>query len=588
MGNRIAVTDWLRLRRIGGYLLRHKLIFAGGVCVTILFGLVETAVPWLMYLLLDAEQVADYISPEQMVVVLPALLVLLFVLRSLFGFARIYWSTWMQATMAREIRSDMIRRLLRLPRSYHDSESSGILVSRVMQFVDTMINNATYVLVNLLQDIARLAGYLATMFVVEWRYTLLVIIVMPLTMQVIRYFARRLRWHAGEHAQALSELTGALQDTVQGHSVVVSYGGQQREQDKLEQRLAKARGISLRQGVASALNMSLSQLLLALALALIFGLLARDLHLGALSAGEVSTFIFAMVLLPLPLRNLTRLAETIQLSLAASTRVFELIDAEPEANTGSFAPVKVRGDLRFDKVSFAYSSNPHHEVLDKLDLTVAAGEIVALVGPSGAGKTTVVNLLMRMQEPSSGVISIDGEALEHWDLTALRCGIGMVSQQIILFDTTLAENVAYPDVGDKLDVVRLRQALANAQLAQMVSSLPDGEQTMLGENGLRLSGGERQRLAIARALYKDAPIMVFDEATSSLDMQTEEGIKEALRKLFKHRTVIVIAHRFTTVEIVDRIAVLEHGRIVSEGSHSELMTSSQLYRELYNAQRLKG
>ncbi len=588
MAARIEPGDWQRLRRIFGYLFHYKLIFVAGVCATFLFGLVETAVPWLMYLLLDADEAEAFIDAERIAIVLPLILVALFLLRGVLGFVRIYWNIWMQATMARAIRRDMIFRLLRLPKSYHDSESSGILVSRVMQFVDTMINNAAYVLVNLLQDSARLFGYLTTMFIVEWRYTLVAIVVMPLTIAVIRYFARRLRLHAGHQAKALSELTGSLSDTIQGHPVVIAFGGQEREQAKLNQQLDKVRGINLRQGVASALNMPLSQLLLALALALIFGLLAHDLTGGRLSEGQVSTFIFAMVLLPLPLRNLTRLVELVQLSLAASTRVFELIDAEPEANPGSFAPNQIRGDISFSNVGFSYASNPQKDVLDGLDLNIESGETVALVGASGSGKTTMVNLLLRLYNPKRGAVSLDGTDVQQWDLPTLRAKIGMASQQIILFDTTLAENVAYPDVGAKLDKQRLRQACKDARLEQMIANLPEGEQTILGENGLRLSGGERQRLAIARAFYKDAALLVFDEATSSLDADTEGGIKQSLQALFKNRTVIVIAHRFTTVEIVDRIVVLEHGKVAATGTHAALMEDSPLYKRLYKAQQLKG
>ncbi len=577
----------VRLRRIFSYLFRHRAVFAAGLVCTILFGITETSIPWLMYLLFEPEQASPWIEPDDLPYVLPALLVLVFLVRGALGFIRVYWREWLHHTMSRDIRRDMIDRMVKFPKRYHDEENSGVLIARVMQFVDQMHSYTTSAVITLFQDSARLVGYLATMAVISWRYTLVVLAALLLTVLVIAVISRRIRRFAGLITTAQSELTGSLSDTIQGQTVVKTYGGRVREKDKLSGHLDRVRGASLRQGVALALNQPLSQLLVALALALVFALLARDLVAGTRSEGEVSAFIFAMALVPLPMRNLANLLGQLQQALAASVKVFGLIDAAPEVSGGAHAPAAVRGEIAFEQVSFSYPGGGA-PVLDHVDLSVRAGEAVALVGPTGSGKTTVTSLLLGFYRPGSGVVRVDGVDLADWSLDALRAALGVVSQDVVLFDTTVAENVAYPQVGDGIDRNRLRAALRAAQAEGMVDAMPEGERTLLGERGLRLSGGERQRLSIARAFYKDARILVLDEATSSLDSRTEEALKEALGELLQDRTALVIAHRLATVGIVDRILVMDGGRVVASGAHAQLMASSGLYRTLYEAQRLAG
>lgn len=583
------MNDLGRLRRVLGYLFDHAGIFAAGVVCVILFGACETAVPWLMYMLLDADQPDFWVRKEDLPWVMPALLVLVFVARGVLGFIRGYWSEWLHHTISRDIRRDLLRKLVSLPKGYHDRESSGVLISRVMQFVDQMIQSTTGFVVSLFQELARLAGYLGTMFYFNWRYTLVVLVAMPFTLMVIAAITKRVRKFAGLQATALSDLTGSLGDTIQGQTVVKSFGGERREYEKLEGHLARVRGMGLRQGVALALNMPLSQLFVAMAVALVFSLLAGDLVAGRMTKGEATSFIFAMALVPLPIRNLARLAALVRQSMAASAKVFDLIDAEPEDLGGEHAPKRARGEISFEGVGFTY---PHEDgrdrVIDGLDLSVSAGETVALVGPSGGGKTTLTSLLLAFYRPDAGRVALDGVDLREWSLPALRKNVAFVSQEVVLFDTTVAENVAYPAVGEEIDRKRLERAIRSAQADALVASMDKGVDTLLGERGLRLSGGERQRISIARAFYRDAPVLVLDEATSSLDSRTEDAVKESLRKLLEKRTAIIIAHRFATVDIADRVLVMEGGRIVAEGTHAELMERSGLYRNLYESQRLEG
>ena len=581
------MTDRQRLLRILGYLFVHRWMFVAGILCTVLFGLTETGIPWLMYLLFDADKAAAWVEPADLPFVLPLLLVTLFIIRGILGFLRGYWRAWLQYTMSRDIRRDMVHKLVALPKVYHDQESSGVLISRVMQFVDEMIGSTADAIITLFQDVARLSGYLATMFIISWKYTLIILVTLPFTLLIIAVLIRRVRRFADLRVSALSDLTGALSDTIQGQIVVKSYGGQEREKGKLEKKLARVRAWGLRQGVANALNVPLSQLLIALALSVVFANLAHDLTAGTMTEGEISAFIFAMALLPLPLRNLARIAAKMQRSLAASDKVFALIDAETEKADGTYVPSSVRGTLELRQICFKYSPDDPNWVLDHLDLSIAVGETVALVGPSGGGKTTVTSLLMGYYQPDAGTITLDDTDLRDWSLVALRANIAVVSQDVILFDTTVAENVAYPAVGADIDRDKLHAALQSAQAQDMVAALPQQENTMLGERGLRLSGGERQRLSIARAFYRNAPLLVMDEATSSLDSRTEDAIKEALRELLRGRTAIIIAHRFATVEIADRVIVIDRGHVIAQGDHPTLMRTSGLYRTLYEAQQLE-
>ena len=563
-------------------------MFVASFVCAILFGLTETAIPWLMYVLFDQERLQPFFTAEQIPLVLPALLITIFLVRGIVGFARIYVNKWLEQTMGRAIRQEMLQNMLSLPKSYHDKESSGVLIARVMQFVEQMFSNLTTAIVIVFQDSARIIGFLTTMFYLNWKYTLVVLVVIPFTILVIAIFSKRIRRFAGHEATEKSILTSTINDVIQGQTVVKTYGGKDRELNRLQNHLDKVRGMGLRQGVAAAINIPFSQLLVACSLAIIISLLSRDLVAGTMTEGEVSAFVFAMTLIPLSLRNLAGLANSMQQSLAAAEKVFHLIDATPETSTGTHTSDKVNGKIEFKNVRFKYLQDHDEYILNNLNLIIQPGETVALVGLSGSGKTTISNLIMNLYPVTQGNILIDDVELKDWSITNLRKHLALVSQDVIIFNTNIAENVAYPHVNEEINQEKLNQALQSAQIYDYVQSLPDKVNTILGERGIRLSGGERQRISLARVFYRDAPILIMDEATSSLDSQTEEEIKESLKKILQERTTIVIAHRFATVEIADRVLVINQGEIIANGTHSELMNTSSLYKRLYEAQQLEN
>ena len=550
-----------------------------------MFGATEAAVPWLMYALFEPQRLASVAGPERVPYVLPVLFIGLFVLRGLLGFARIYWRTWLTQTISRDLRRELVAKLLVLPRSYHDRESSGVLIARIMGFVQQMLSGLVDALVTVSQDSARLAGLLATLFFIDWRYTLIIVVAIPASLAVIAYFARRIRRYAGREASEVSLMTSAVNDVIQGQSLVKTYGGQAREAGRLHRHIDRVRGVGLRQGAAAAINIPLSQLLVAAALAAVLALLAADLLAGRMSEGEISAYVFAMLLVPLSLRNLAGLANNMQAALAAAEKVFHLLDAVPEEDRGTHAAAAVKGAIEFDALDFRYPGAADC-ALRGLSLRVAAGEKVALVGPSGGGKTTITSLLLGFYRPTAGRLLLDGVPLADWSLASLRQHVAVVAQDVYIFDTSLAENVAYPATGAAIDEARLAEALRLAQADRMAAALPQRERTVLGERGTRLSGGERQRVALARAFYRNQSLLVLDEATSALDSETEEGIKRSLAENAGGKTVLIIAHRFATVEVADRIAVIDQGRVVAQGGHADLMKDCNLYRRLYEAQRL--
>jgi subfamily B ATP-binding cassette protein MsbA len=416
----------------------------------------------------------------------------------------------------------------------------------------------------------------------NWKLTLLSLAMMPPVILVVRRISRRLRSSSRDVQRSMGDVTQVLQEAIEGHKVVKLFGGQEYESRRFSDEANRVRRYLMKQAAAASASVPIVQLIAAIGLAVIVLLVTQQSSTNQITVGGFVSFITAMLMLNGPLKHLTSVNEPLQRGLAAAESVFALIDQPGEPDPGTITIDRAKGTLRFERVSFGYPGAERLAV-EEIELDIAAGENVALVGPSGSGKTTLANLIPRFYPPTRGRITLDGHDLQDLKLESLRASISLVSQDVVLFNDTVAANIAYGSMGQ----VSERDILAAAKAAhalEFIEEMPQGMQTLVGENGVKLSGGQRQRIAIARALLKNAPILVLDEATSALDTESERQIQAALETLIHGRTTIVIAHRLSTVERADHIVVLDAGRIVEMGTHAQLLAVNGLYARLYRTQ----
>ncbi len=404
----------------------------------------------------------------------------------------------------------------------------------------------------------------------------------PAIAYTVRYFTRRLRRMYRGSQEAMQDITHVLGETIDAHKVVKIFGGQDYEKRRFFDATNRLRRFDIKQTVAASLNVPLVQILAAIALAVIIYLATMQAAQDKTTVGGFVSFITAMLMLLAPIKRLTGVNEALQRGLAAAEVVFGLLDRDSERDTGTRTLERARGAIRYEQVSLRYEPDGPL-VLEDIDLAIEPGETVALVGRSGSGKTSLVNLLPRFYEPSSGRILLDGIDIAELRLADLRAQIALVSQEVVLFNDTVAANIAYGRLGS-VSPEAIREAARAAHALEFIEQLPQGFDTLVGENGVKLSGGQRQRLAIARALLKNAPILILDEATSALDTESERQVQAALDNLMRGRTTLVIAHRLSTIEKAHRIVVLEGGRIVETGDHASLLAAGGTYARLYRQQ----
>jgi len=566
--------------RLLRYLLPYRKEFLFSLLGTAAYAATEPAMPALMKPLLDETFVA---KNAETLVTLPLLLLLLFVVRGVASFVSGYGMAWVSTRLVTDLRQEMFNKLQTLPVPYFDNHSSGNIISKHTYNVSRVMAAATDVVVSLVKDSLAIVGLLAYALYINWQLSLIVFLIAPPTALVIRYFSQRMRKLSRSLQDSVGDLTRVLQEAINGTREVRIFGGEQYEKNRFQHINNWIRRYNMKVAAASQINVPVVQILTVTALSIVVYFAAAQSQTGEITVGEFVSLITALALLSAPIKRLTKVNVQLQSGLAAAETVFSLLDENPEIDTGTATIDRARGNIEFQDVCYTHAGS-EKQVLHDINLRITAGETIALVGPSGGGKTTLASMLPRFYNPSSGRILLDGMDTQDLTLASLRQQIAYVGQHIILFNETIAANISYGAQGRQVSEQELIDAATRAHALEFIEKLPEGFNTLTGENGVRLSAGQRQRLAIARALIKDAPILVLDEATSALDTESEKVVQAALDTLRSGRTSLVIAHRLSTIENADRILSMQDGRIVEEGTHSELIQRNGVYARLYKAQ----
>lgn len=566
-------------RRLLRYVTPHARTFAVSILCMVLLAGTEPALPALLKPLLDGSFVEEDATARLFV---PGLIIALFVVRGAINYASDVSINWVAQRVVMDLRREMFERLVSLPSRFYDHTSSGVLISKLSFDVAQVAQAATRGLTVLVKDALAVLGLIGYMLYLNWTLSLTVLLVVPVIGLVILSVSRRLRLMSQKVQHAMGAITEVAQEAIECHKAVKVYGGREYEINRFDRAIDQSRRYSMKVVTASAANVPIIQVLMALLLAIVTYLAASLAAAGALTVGDFVAFFTAMTLLLPPIKRITGINEHLQRGLAAAQSVFSLIDEQPEADCGTGSLERARGEIEFRGVRLHYDAEGP-PALTSVSVTIPAGETVALVGASGSGKSSFVNLIPRFYEPTEGSILLDGVELGALTLGSLRRNIALVSQEVLLFNDTVRNNIAYGAMR-ALGDAEIQRAAEAAHVLEFVSQFPRGLDTLIGESGVRLSGGQRQRLAIARAILKDAPVLILDEATSSLDSISERHIQAAVETLRCGRTCLIIAHRLSTIEGADRIIVFQHGRIVEVGTHQALMHRHGIYARLHRLQ----
>ncbi|WP_351122454.1 lipid A export permease/ATP-binding protein MsbA [Shewanella sp. T24-MNA-CIBAN-0130] len=588
---------WIVFKRLMAYIVPMKAMFIMAVLGLITYGAVDAAfIAFIKPFIdegfsqtpaiaagVDLPTHGGFNANKDIMLMAPIAVIVMFSIRGVANFVSTYCVSFMSAQLIMDMRQQVFEHYLRLPVSYIDRENSGNLISRVTYDTEQIARASGSALISIVRDSMTAIGMLGIMFYYSWKLSLCILVIGPIMGVVISIVSKRFRKVSKQIQSAMGGVTATTEQMIKGHKNVLVFGGQKTEVARFYKVNDQNRYQNMKLAVAQSISQPLIMVIGSFALAFVLYAATWESMRTDLTAGTFAAILGAMLAMLQPIKNLTRVNAEFQRGIAACTTVFELLDTEPEPDTGEFSIDRVQGMLTFENVTFTYPGQ-EKSALNSIDFEVKPGKTIALVGRSGSGKSTIASLITRFYSGlSTGDIRLDDTSIYDYQLKSLRNQVALVSQQVTLFNDTIANNIAYAYPGE----VTREQIVHAAELAyamEFIDTLPLGLDTQVGENGVLLSGGQRQRLAIARAMLRDAPVLILDEATSALDTESEKAIQKGLDNLRHNRTSIVIAHRLSTIESADEILVIDQGRVVERGNHSELIAQAGIYANLYQMQ----
>ncbi|ASF14000.1 MAG: lipid A export permease/ATP-binding protein MsbA [Shewanella xiamenensis] len=589
---------WTVFKRLLAYLKPMKGMFLLSVAGLIVYGLVDAAFISFIGPFIDKGFSSStpaitngialptnqgFHADNQVLLMAPIVVILMFSLRGFANFVSTYGISYMSARLIMDMRQQVFQHYLSLPVSYMDKENTGNLISKVTFDTEQIARASGSALISIVRDGVTVIGMLGLMFYNSWKLSLCILVIGPIMGLVMTIVSRRFRKVSKQIQTAMGDVSAATEQMIKGHKNVLAFGGQETETARFAKINDRNRHQNMKLAIAQAISQPLIMVIGSFALAFVLYAASLDSMKADLTAGTFATILGAMMAMLQPIKNLTRVNAEFQRGIAACTTVFELLDTLPESDTGTYTVKRAKGNLRFDNVSFSYEGQ-ERRALDKIDFEVSQGQTLALVGRSGSGKSTIASLVTRFYTGlASGDILLDDVSIYDYSLKSLRSQVALVSQQVTLFNDTIANNIAYAYPGE-VTREQIIEAATLAHAMEFIEQLPDGLDTQVGENGVLLSGGQRQRIAIARAMLRDAPVLILDEATSALDTESEKAIQQGLDNLRQNRTSVVIAHRLSTIESADQILVVDQGRIVERGTHKSLLELGGMYAKLYQMQ----
>ena len=554
-------------------------MFSIGVIAMLLFAVTDTGFAFLIKTLTDSfAGTGTAYDTQELKVMLPFAVIIIFIVRGVSGFFSVYNIAWIGRQVIKLLRGEVYNKFLTLPTLFLDRESNAELLSKVTYNIEQVAESTSNILTVLIRD--TLTIIVLSVYMVYLNHTLasVIFLVAPVIAILVRFLSLLFRRYSERIQDSMADVTHAIKETLQNHRIIKVFDGQDFEEERFSVVNESNRKHNMKLFSTKAIGDALTIFLSSLGVAGVVYVATLDEVRSSMTVGDFSGFITAMVLLMTPLKRLTNVNAMIQKGIAAAGSIFSLIDEKDEVDQGTLEAKRMEGFISFQDVNFSYDDNK--QTLKGINLTINPNEKLAIVGKSGSGKTTLVNLIPRFYEISTGNLMIDAENIQNYSLRSLRTNISLVTQEVTLFNDTIFNNIAYGKYSDD----EVKRVVSSAHMDEFIDSLPEGLNTLVGDQGILLSGGQRQRIAIARALLKDAPILILDEATSALDSESEQHIQKALDQLMENRTTLVIAHRLSTIENADRIIVLSKGQIVEEGTHEELLNNNAEYASLHRLQ----